>query len=748
MNLWQAFKILKRRWWVIALATGGVTGAVAAYYLSQPREWEGFAVIAEYRSLQANRTVIYPDPYSLQVDLITRLQNIANVVGSYSVLLSTWREIKDSGNWEPAERIKRTVPLNEQDYAGVVDLVRRIEIRPIPNTEYLSVTVRTQGDIEVAPRQAQFVMEVLLRKFQEHYSELNAQTANPSRRFVEDQYRIAQREYERATRQLSEFLNQNKDVIQSQNQTNILLQSISRTELQLYDAEIARQAAAAQVARLSQQLRQEASRPGGGSKRELSYVERRNPVVERLEQELATAQNQLAEILARENAPGPNNPEVQRIQARIREIERQLAEQEATIVDARTTGINTIYDTLYADYIRAVRELNVAEKRVAELRRQLNELRNRLEGLPQKQRLADELTLRVQLAEGKVRLLKQKLDEAITRESELRTAGFVKIIDGPAARPVDKHIPLRVALAFALSLILSIGLVLLLGQVDQGVYTPSQAEALFGVPVIAALPRMTRALLARDRTEHTPLSASYQLLSTSLMESNGRLNGPVVAITGADPDVGRTTVAYNLALTLARDGARVVLIDGDMRNPQLHRLVRADINHPGLSDILMGKATLEQAVQQTAVEGLVFIGAGSTPENPVRLLRSPQMHELLNTLKKVADFIIIDTPAASTFADSTVIGLTAGNVLIVHAAGQGMTDATREMLSRLKQHNANIIGVVLNKVRLDDSVVYRHFQKGYHRAIESRNGAAERAALPAASSRVDDAEPEQTTPRD
>jgi uncharacterized protein involved in exopolysaccharide biosynthesis len=104
-------------------------------------------------------------------------------------------------------------------------------------------------------------------------------------------------------------------------------------------------------------------------------------------------------------------------------------------------------------------------------------MRARLEGLPERQRAADELTLKVQLAEGKVRLLKQKLDEALTRESELQTAGFVKIIDGPGARPVDKNLPLRVALAFALSLILSTGLVLLLGQVDQGVYTPSQAES-------------------------------------------------------------------------------------------------------------------------------------------------------------------------------------------------------------------------------------------------------------------------------
>jgi succinoglycan biosynthesis transport protein ExoP len=746
MNLWQAIKLLKRRWWLIGLITGVVTGTVFVYFYSQPREWEGYAVIAEYRSLQANRTVIYPDPYSLQVDLITRLQNIANIVGSYGVLLSTWREIKDSGQWEPAERIKQTVPPNEQDFAGVVDLVRRTEIKPIPNTEYLSIVIKTQGEIEVAPRQAQYVMDVLLRKFQEQYSALNSQTARPSREFVEQEYQQAQREYERATRQLSEYLNQNKDVIQSDNQTSILLQSISRAEVQLYDAEVARQSAAARLARLTQQLRQEERRPGGGEYRQLSKVTRNNPILQQLQSDLARAQNDLQAQIAQ--GRGDNHPEVLRIKGRIEELERQISEQQAMILDAETTGLNNLYEALKRDYLQAMVETQVAEKRVNELRGQLAEMRSRLEGLPEKQRIAQELALKVQLAEGKVRLLKQKLDEALTRESELQTAGFVKIIDGPGARPVDKNLPLRVALAFALSLILSTGLVLLLGQIDQGVYTPSQAEALFGIPVVAALPRLTRALLARDHAEQTPLSASYQLLSTSLMGANGRLNGSAIAITGADPDVGRTTVTYNLALTLVRDGARVVLIDGDLRNPQLHRLVRADVSHPGLSDILMGHASLEQAVQQTAVEGLVFIGAGSPVDNPVRLLRSPQMQSLLETLKKVADFIIIDTPAAATFADSTVIGLAAGNVLIVHAAGNGMTDATREMLSRLKRHEANLVGVVLNKVRLDDSVVYRHFQKGYHRALESRNGAATRAALPAASMRVDDSEPEQTTPRD
>ncbi len=744
MTLWQAIKILKRRWWLIGLITGVVTGAVFAYYWSQPREFEGFMTVAEFRSIIANRTVIYPDPYTLQVDLITRLQNIANVIGSYTVLMSTWRELKDSGQWDPAERIKERYPLNEQDYAGVIDLANRLEIKPLPNTEYLRVTLRVPGDIDRAPAQAQYAMEVLLRKFQEHYQALNEQTARPSREFIQEQYQEAQRDYERASRRLSEYLNQNKDVIQVDNQTNILLQNIARAETQLFDAERIQKEAYTRLAQVSQQLKQEANSPDGGAYKELSRVVRVNPILQQLQSDLARAQNELQGLQLQ--GFGDNWPDVQRLKGRIEDLKAQIRREQQMILDARSTGVNTLYETLKRDYLQAAVDVQTADKRVAELRKQLQELENRLNGLPDRQRTYEQLRLDVELARGKVQLMKTKLDEALAREAETRSAGQIKLIDAPGAQPVDKRIPLRVALAFVLSLLLSTGLVLLLGQVDQSIYTPSQAEALFGIPVVAALPRMRRALLARDRAEQTPLSASYQLLSTSLMDANGRLKGPAVAITGADPDVGRSTVAYNLALTLARDGARVVLIDADMRQPSLRRLLRTDASHPGLSELLQGQISLEQAVQQTPIEGLVFIGAGLPPDNPVRLLRSPQFQELLNTLSKVADFIVVDTPAGATFADGTVIGLATGNVLIVHAAGNPITDSTREMLARFTQAGLNMVGVVLNKVRLDDSTVYRHFQRAYRQAIETRNGLA-RAALPP-SSRSEEAGSEQTAPRD
>lgn len=741
MGFWSFLNILKRRWWLILVATAMVTSVVAWRYISMPKEWEGFATVAEYRSLMNNRTVIYPDTYSLQVDLITRLQNIANVIGSYTVILSTWRELRDSGRWRPAELIAQNYPTNERDFAGVLDLIGRLEIKPIPNTEYLSVVIRVQGDEENAPQQAQYAMEVLLRKFEEQYNSLNEQVAKPSRQFIEAQYAQAKRDYERASRNLSEYMDRNPDVIQNETQTGVLLNQISRTETQLYDAEVQQRSVSARLARLEQQFKSGAV---GKPQKELSRVVRTNNLRQQLIQQLVQAQSELES--QRAQGRGENHPEVLRAMARVDEVQKQLDVQAETILDSQSTGVNNLYDNLLREYLTAITENDAADRRVQLLRTQATQMRSRLNGLPLRQREVETLRLERQLAQDKVTLMQRKMDEATVREQELLGGQFIKRIDNANVRPVDRKVPLRIGLAFALSLILSTGLVLLLSQMDQSVYNPTQAAAQLGMPVVASLPRLRRALVARDHTDQSPLGASYQMLSTSLLGANGRLQGNTVAITGAEPNVGRSTVAYNLAVTLARDGVRVVLIDADMRQPSLHTMLRLE-NRVGLSEVLRGEVEPEQVVQMTPVEGLVFISAGSAPDNPIRLLHSKRMDDVLERLSQVSDFVVIDTPSGNTFADGSVTAKSAKNVLVVHAAGTPVSDSTREFLQRLEHLGVNLVGAVLNKVRVADSVSYQQYQRNYRNTLALRNGHS--AARPALTSgQVETQEPEQTAPRD
>lgn len=740
MVFWSVLNTLRRKWWLIALATGLVTGVVFYLTWSAPQQWEGFATISESRSL-SQRVVIYPDPMAYKADLITQLQNIANVLGSDTVLVSTWTDLKDSGRWRPADIIRQNFPARQQDYAGVFDLARRLEIKPVPNTEYLSVSLKVEGDSEDMADQARNAMETLLRKFEEQYKTLSDQGVRPQIQFIESQLKQAKRDLERAQTNLAEYLERNPNVIQTETNTSIMLNTIARVENTLSEAEVGQKAAAARLAQLEKQLSQGKA---GTQLRKASEIVRTNPVRQQILTRLVDAETSLESLRGR--GLGENHPDVLRAKSSVDELKKQLSGQTETILEAESRGTNSIYDAVMRDYLNTSAELDVQNKRVAALSVIAQRERSKLNGLPERQKIVEQLRLEKQLAQDQVVLMQKKLDEANVREQEQSGSRFIKRIDDARVRPVDKRMGLKVLLAFMLSLILSTGLVLLLAQLDQGVYTPTQAEGLLGHPVIAALPRMRRTLLPRDRADQTALGASYQMLSTSLLGANGKIKGPSIAITSAEPNVGRSTVAMNLAMTLARDGARVVLVDADMRQPSLHQLLRLE-NRVGLSEILSGDAEAEQVVQMTPVEGLVFISAGAPPENPIRLLRSPRMQELLQKLAAVADFVIIDTPAGITFADGSMTAMATNNVLVVHAAGSPVSNATKEFFKRMEHLGVNIVGVVLNKVRADDNAGFQHFQRSYRSTLALRNGyTASRPAL-TSGAEAEDQQPEQTSPR-
>jgi len=677
-----------------------------------------------------------------KADLITQLQNIANILGSRTVLMSTWLDLKVSGRWKPADIIRRIYPTNQQDYAGVFDLARRLEIKPVPNTEYLAVSLTVEGDEEEIADQARNAMETLLRKFEAQYKTLTDQGVRPQIQFIESQVKQAKRELDRANTTLADYLERNPNVLQTETNTTITLNAIARAEMNLFEAQVAQRAATAKLAQVQKQL---AQGKAGDQMRKANEIVRTNPIRQKILAQLVDAQNTLQSLRAK--GYGENWPDVQRAKASVDDLNQQLSKETDTILETVARSTNSVYDALLRDYLTSSAEMDVANQRVGELSRIAQSERSKLNGLPERIKNVEEMRLRKQLAQDQVVLLQKKLDEARLREQEQSGSRFIKRIDDASVQPIDKRMGLKVVLAFMLSLILSTGLVLLLSQLDQGVYTPTQAEGLLGHPVIAALPRMRRTLLPRDRADQTALGASYQMLSTGLLGANGRIKEPSIAITSAEPNVGRSTVALNLAMTLARDGARVVLVDADMRQPSLHQLLRLE-NRVGLSEILSGDAEAEQVVQMTPVEGLVFISAGAPPENPIRLLRSPRMQELLKKLDAVADFVIIDTPAGITFADGSMTAMAASNTLVVHSAGSPVSNATKEFFKRLEHLGVNIVGVVLNKVRADDNAGFQHFQRAYRSTLALRNGYTSARPALTSGTEVEEQQPEQTSPRD
>jgi capsular exopolysaccharide synthesis family protein len=198
---------------------------------------------------------------------------------------------------------------------------------------------------------------------------------------------------------------------------------------------------------------------------------------------------------------------------------------------------------------------------------------------------------------------------------------------------------------------------------------------------------------------------AFRVLRSNLLVAISDLENPIVVVTSAHAREGKTATCVNLAQSLAAAGPRVVLVDLDLRNPDSHRLLGAH-NETGVSDVLLDRRPLEECLQYaelpapdefTPPVGMYFLATGPTVANPTELLATPRTGNLLDTLAKQADIVLLDTPPVLPVADTLVIGrLAAGAVLVVEASKTPAIAAKRAK-DALTRNQTRLLGTVLNK---------------------------------------------------
>ncbi|ANY73380.1 MULTISPECIES: CpsD/CapB family tyrosine-protein kinase [Paenibacillus] len=196
---------------------------------------------------------------------------------------------------------------------------------------------------------------------------------------------------------------------------------------------------------------------------------------------------------------------------------------------------------------------------------------------------------------------------------------------------------------------------------------------------------------------NSPRSEVYRLLRTRIQFSSKDQDLKTLVITSAQTGEGKTTTISNLAVIYAQEGKKVLLIDANMRKPSLHKMF-SQMNHQGLSTVITGKDSFENAVQDTYISNLRLLPAGPIPSNPSELIDSPAMWGLLEELEAQYDVILIDTPAMLEVSDSVIFSAMCDGVVMVAAAGRARKDYLRKAKEQLHHVNARILGVVLNQV--------------------------------------------------
>jgi len=217
----------------------------------------------------------------------------------------------------------------------------------------------------------------------------------------------------------------------------------------------------------------------------------------------------------------------------------------------------------------------------------------------------------------------------------------------------------------------------------------------------------------------SPIAEAYRTLRTNIQFSS--LDNPLktIMVTSSAPGEGKTTTTVNLAVAMAQSDARVIIIDGDLRKPRIHKVFKSS-NQYGVSNILVNNLDYKDVVIKTPINGLEILPSGIIPPNPSELLSSNKMKALINKLKEDYDYVLIDTPPAAVVTDAAILSTCADGVLLVCAAGQVSKEAVQRSRELLKNVNANILGVVLNKIPANNKGYYQYYYEDYYGEEEAQ----------------------------
>lgn len=216
---------------------------------------------------------------------------------------------------------------------------------------------------------------------------------------------------------------------------------------------------------------------------------------------------------------------------------------------------------------------------------------------------------------------------------------------------------------------------------------------------------------------------AYKSIRTNIMYSMPKTEGAkTIVVTSPAAGEGKTTTCINLAQTFAQVNARVLLLDCDLRKPKVHRYLRLD-RKEGLSNVLCGFAGLDTALKMNVRENLDVLTAGDTPPNPAELLQTNEFAKIMTILKKVYDYIIIDTPPITVVTDATSVIKHSDGVVLLLKKGVTTYDMVDDAMDKLNKIDANILGTVLidEKGSSKNYKGYKGYRYGYGEAPARKN---------------------------
>ncbi len=447
-----------------------------------------------------------------------------------------------------------------------------------------------------------------------------------------------------------------------------------------------------------------------------------DPTILRHQAQLMSFQTHLDGLLDR---LGPEHQEVQKTRTLMDSISEQIRQRELQLQQQYSNAEQTMLErdiaSLQAEYERVVSQHEVL------LSRQSKVDRSRVEYI-QLQAEIEDMQQRAERFEERINSYKLKYDNP----------RLEAVVESLGTKPRFISFPrysMFIPGGIFLGIMLSLGLVFLLEFLDDSIKTPSDIVKHLHVPMLGMVPEYDE--LDSDEVEiakiayihpHAMMSESFRQIRTNLYYSAPAENMRTLLVTSCSAKCGKTSTAVNLAITLAVEGKRVLVVDANFRKSAINRLFAQEGAPRGLSNILVGQTPAAEVIRKTEIEGLDVMDAGPEPPNPSGLLNSDRMKVFLESQKGYYDHVIIDGPPALVVSDARILAdWTDGTIIVVHA-GDTSRGIVQRLIRELRTDKVQIMGVVLNCVRPQKGGYFRKSYETYYDYVGHRETAS--ASLP------------------
>jgi capsular exopolysaccharide synthesis family protein len=569
---------------------------------------------------------------------------------------------------------------NENQQADV--FLGRIQVNPVRGSRLVDIYF-----VSADPQFAARAINVVAEEYVNQNLEFRLQNTDKTLQWLTQEVGKQQNVVQASERMLAEY-RENQNALSLEDRQNIIVSRLN----QVNDAATRARTARIQKEALYNQVI-------AAKDRESLTTIAANPFVQELKTRIAELQRERVRLAERY---GEKHPDLQRVNGQISDAERQLDQE----LDKNVQAIKS-------DYQAALDE----EKQFA----------NDLEGQKVQATDLNRKSIDYSVLQREAESNRQVYESLLQREKELRVvsnsrANNVRLLDRAEVPGAPFTPNTRRAWLMALLFGLGIGIAaaFTIDYLDDTVKTPEDVTWRLHLGFLGLVPKVhgERHPLLSGPVPHD-FGEAFRALRTSLVASSGTDATRLVAITSTQPLEGKTTTAVNLALALAIGGARVLLIDADMRRPSLHKAIRLP-NDKGLSELLVGKSRMREVVQRCGDPNLLVITAGHTPSNPSELLASDRMRAFLHQLTTGPfDWVVIDTPPVLAVTDAVILAPLVHSVAFVVGADMTRWRLAERAIETLQAGHPRSIAAILNRVDFDRnryyySRYYGHQYKSYY----------------------------------